>query len=269
MGYAFTGSWSEISGPTAPLTGGWRNITTTVTGDSDYGDVTRESPGKLILGVPYYGCQWRTSGPEAGAATGDFVKYPQLWETLPGAEKHERQWHASSSTSWYRYQVNGWWHQVWYDDMASLGLKIDLALREDLRGVGVWALGYESRRREPWELLAQKLGRRAPGTAVVEDSRPNRLALAQNSPNPFNGATRVAYEIDDKGRVDMEIFDALGRRVRRWHRQHDWPGTYSLTWDGLDSRRRPAGSGVYLYRLVYTDEYGTTWTRSRRMVLAR
>ena len=269
MGYAFTGSWSEASGPTAPLTGGWRNITTTVTGAGDYGDVTRQSPEKLILGVPYYGCEWETDGPDAGADTKEFVKYPRLVETLPGATTHGRVWDAASSTVWYRYETGEQWHQVWYDDPVSLGLKFDLALGAGLRGVGMWALGYEGERREPWDLLALKIGRWTPVTAVAEEPRPGRARLAQNYPNPFNGSTRLEYEIPGAGRVDVVVYDVLGRRILQWRRWHERPGEYGWWWDGTDSGGRPVGSGVYTYRLQFTGADGGTWRQSRRMVLAR
>lgn len=269
MGYAFTGSWSEASGPTAPLTGGWRNITTTVTGASDYGEVSDSHPEKLILGVPYYGCQWETVGPEAGAAIRGFVRYPYLKEALTRAAAYGRRWDATSQTAWTRYQSAGKWYQVWYDDPTALSLKYDLALRENLRGVGMWALGYEGDRREPWELLALKMGRRTPATAVEDEPTPKRGALGQNYPNPFNGATRIAYDLDAAGRVDLAVFDALGRLVRRGRRQQEGPGAHAWHWDGRDDQGEPVGSGVYVYRMVFTGADDVTWAQSRRMVLVR
>ncbi|MFH1567051.1 MAG: glycosyl hydrolase family 18 protein [Gemmatimonadota bacterium] len=267
MGYAFTGSWSDRSGPTAPLTGGGRNLTTTVTGD--FGTVTRGSPEKLILGVPYYGCQWQTSGPAARAMAEGFVGYPRLADALPGAESHGYLWDGVSGTPWYRYQNGDRWHQVWYDDAVSLGMKYDLALQGKLRGVGVWALGYEGDRREPWDLLAQKIGRRSPPTAVAAEPLPGQVRLEQNYPNPFNGATQIAYDIPRAGRVEIEVFDGLGQQVLRRTVDHGRSGVYRWAWDGVDGRGRAAASGVYTYRVRFATGDGPTEVQRRRMVLAR
>ncbi|NKB69201.1 MAG: hypothetical protein GKR89_19200 [Candidatus Latescibacteria bacterium] len=269
MGYAFAGSWSQESGPTAPLTGGWRNITTTLQGASDYGEATRRSPEKLILGVPYYGCQWKTAGPQARNATVEFVNYPTVLQTLPGAAVHGRMWDEFSSTPWYRYQEEGQWYQVWYDDPASLGLKFDLALQANLLGVGMWALGYEGDRREPWDLLAAKMGARVPATAVSETPQARDRGLVQNYPNPFNGATHISYDIDGAGSVIVQIFDAGGRAILPWRAYHGESGRYGWWWNGGDGRGQPVASGVYFYRLVFTGADGQSWRQTRRMVLVR
>jgi len=41
-------------------------------------------------------------------------------------------------------------------------------------------------------------------------------------------------------------------------------GQYDVEWDGLDSHRRPAASGIYLYRLK-TDAF----VQSKKMVLLK
>ncbi len=267
MGYAFTGSWSDRTGPTAPLHGGSRNITTTIHGD--FGEVTRTHPEKLILGVPYYGCQWTTAGPEANAPTTTFVRYPQIWATFLGGVTHGNRWDATSSTPWYRYQDGNRWVQVWYDDITSLGMKFDLALDAGLRGVGIWALGYESRRPETWDLLAQKIGRHEPATVVAELPRSGLLQLQQNYPNPFNGVTRIQAEIPSRGNLEITIFDALGQRVRTWSQFHEAGGMVRLAWDGMDGSGQPVASGVYTCRLRFGDESAAVRQLSRRMVLTR
>ncbi|MEC7841470.1 MAG: glycosyl hydrolase family 18 protein [Candidatus Latescibacterota bacterium] len=268
MGYAFTGSWSERAGPTAPLRGTGRNITTTVTGD--FGAVTRQHPEKLILGVPFYGCRWRTTSSEARASTSAFVDYPQFWATLIGAGTHGDLWDTASQTPWYRYREDGTWKQVWHDDPASLGLKFDLALEHGLRGVGMWALGYESHRVETWELLARKIGRRSAPTAVAaQAAEPAGLRLAPGYPNPFNGGAHLRAHLPGAGELELTIYDVLGRHVRRWRQDQAAAGPASWFWDGTDAAGRAVASGVYAYRLRYRDWGGTDRVLSRRLVLVR
>ena len=271
MGYAFSGSWSELAGPTAPLRGPGRNITTTVTGD--FGGVTRQHPEKLILGVPFYGCRWSTTSSEARAPTSAFAEYPQFWATLMGASTHGDLCDPVSQTPWYRYQKDGSWMQVWHDDPASLGLKFDLALDHGLRGVGMWALGYESRRVETWELLEQKIGRRSPPTVVAGGTAraagTTGLRLAPGYPNPFNGRVHLRAQLPGPGELELTIYDILGRRVREWRQEQAAAGPASWFWDGTDAAGRAVASGVYAYRLRYRDGGGTESVLSRRLLLAR
>jgi spore germination protein YaaH len=268
MGYAFSGSWSAYTGPNAPLVGGSRNITTTVTGD--YGQVAQNSPEKLILGVPYYGCEWQTVGPEPYAEVVDFGRYLQISATLRDAVVYGEEWDRASQTPWYAYTENGNWHQVWHDDAVSLGLKYDLALEHGYRGVGMWALGYEGDRVEPWALLEEKLGRRqSSNTAITSDPVPTGLELGQNYPNPFNPRTHIAYSVPGPGLSQMALYDVLGRLIRQQTRWHQGAGAFAWQWDGTDEQGQAAGSGLYVYQMRFTRSDGQVEVRTRRMVLAR
>lgn len=153
MGYAFAGSWSSVTGANAPLLGGSINITNTL--DVQYAGVPGE---KLILGVPYYGHHWRTSGSSAGAAVTSFVSSTRFYNDVPNAAQYGRRWDAASQTPWYRWQSAGVWNQVWYDDAESLGHKYDAALARGAQGIGMWALGYDEGRSELWDAIESHVG---------------------------------------------------------------------------------------------------------------
>ncbi len=154
MGYAFYGSWSSTSGPSAPLTGGSYNISNTV--NTQYAAVTTNNPQKLILGVPYYGTRWKTSSGNAYASTLDYLGHPRFADAQVEVQQYGREWDSKSQTPWYNYQSGSDWYQVWYDDAASLGLKYDLAESKNYRGVGMWALGYDRSRDELWQELQSR-----------------------------------------------------------------------------------------------------------------
>lgn len=151
MGYAFWGSWSSTSGPCAPLTGGTYNITNTVV--TQYYPVTQVMPEKLILGVPYYGGHWTTASSAARASVIAWIGSTRFFNDQPNSQTYGRQWETTSQTPWYYYQVSDVWHQVWYDDAESLGLKYQLAEDRGLQGVGMWALNYDGTRSELWNEL--------------------------------------------------------------------------------------------------------------------
>jgi spore germination protein YaaH len=122
--------------PTAALTGsGFTDLDAL----QEYTAVVPAS--KVILGVPYYGYDWPTSGPDLGAAaTGPPtpLSYAQIT-----AAKHPLYWDPTTQTAWTSYQVGTQWHQTWYDDPTSLALKAQLANWFHIAGVGVWALGMD------------------------------------------------------------------------------------------------------------------------------
>ena len=163
MGYAYHWGGSPTAGPVSPLSGwGTYNITWTV---NDYLTKTGNDRDKIILGLPYYGYEWPTTSGSAGASTtgnGDAKFYS---EAIALAESYGPLWNDESQTPWYRYQDgNNNWHQGWYDDSLSLSLKYELAIDEDLLGIGIWALGYDGTEPELWGALADHFGASAPPT---------------------------------------------------------------------------------------------------------
>ena len=155
MGYDFFGKFSSYSGPTAPLTGGTYNITNTVL--TQYKDVTDNHPEKLILGVPYFGEYYITESSAENSRIVQFVSSPRFRSAQVQSMVYGRLWSSKYQTPWYRWN-DGHWNQVWYDDDQSLGLKYDLADSKNLRGVGMWALGYDGDRQELWNLIDMRYG---------------------------------------------------------------------------------------------------------------
>ncbi|NBC17729.1 MAG: T9SS type A sorting domain-containing protein [Bacteroidetes bacterium] len=64
-------------------------------------------------------------------------------------------------------------------------------------------------------------------------------------PNPFNDAVNVRFSMTVSDHVEVEVFDALGRKIRVLHRGHLPAGEHEVRWepDHLES-------GVYFCRLI-------------------
>ncbi len=98
------------------------------------------------------------------------------------------------------------------------------------------------------------------GAGVRQTDRvPGVLSLAQNSPNPFRGGTRIAYANPVAQKVTLRLFDVMGREVRTLVDQPQAPGHYSV-----DLQARGLRSGLYFYRL----EAGGK-VQQRKMVLVQ
>jgi len=88
--------------------------------------------------------------------------------------------------------------------------------------------------------------------------------LMQNYPNPFNPSTSIPFMAKKEGQVVLEIYDLVGRLIRRYQVRVPQPGKYRVIWDGRDELGMLCGSGVYVY-ILRTEKF----VQSRKMVLVR
>ncbi len=87
-------------------------------------------------------------------------------------------------------------------------------------------------------------------TSVAETTElPKNFALKQNYPNPFNPETTIPYQLADRSKVSLVIYNALGQEVRTLLATTQDAGSYTARWDGKDNFGKHLPSGVYLYRL--------------------
>lgn len=91
-----------------------------------------------------------------------------------------------------------------------------------------------------------------------------RASLAQNSPNPFNPSTSIAYTLAATAHAVIEIVDVSGGVVTRIDEGMQPAGAHTTLWNGRDSNGNPAASGVYFYRLA-----GMPDVAARKMVLLK
>lgn len=78
---------------------------------------------------------------------------------------------------------------------------------------------------------------------------PSEYALHENFPNPFNPTTAIRYDLPEKARVRLTVYDMLGRQVKALVNDEISAGFHTITWDGTNQQGIQAGTGVYLYRL--------------------
>lgn len=81
-------------------------------------------------------------------------------------------------------------------------------------------------------------------------AHPFEIVVEQNSPNPFNPKTDIAFSLTAGCDVIVEIYDLIGRRVTVLARGNFPAGRHTLTWDSRDARGLDVSSGVYFYRVT-------------------
>jgi len=89
------------------------------------------------------------------------------------------------------------------------------------------------------------------GTSVGGAATGLSVSLAGN---PFRGSARFDLFLPMAGRAELRIHNTSGRLVRSLEAGWSSAGRLSMDWDGTDERGSPVASGVYLVRLVTTEE---------------
>lgn len=121
-------------------------------------------PSKTVLALPYYGSMWEGNIDEDGSTISKFerkVTYREVMSIFneefitknnlsPVLEK-------KSMTNYFNviYPDNST-KEVWFDDDYTLGKKYDFAIVNQLKGVGIWALGYDNGYNELWDVIESK-----------------------------------------------------------------------------------------------------------------
>jgi hypothetical protein len=133
-------------------------------------------PGyQIILGIPYYGYAYSTTGEQFNAPRGgdngisavtysgvlaDFACTAGSPDNLQGPS-----WDPTSETPWAAWNSpsgtdpcggnHGSDRELYYDNAQSLGDKYALVNSDGLRGIGIWALGYDSGSSDLWNAITQ------------------------------------------------------------------------------------------------------------------
>ncbi len=113
----------------------------------------------------------------------------------------------------------------------------------------------------------QALARTVSVRKALQNEIPTSFILYQNYPNPFNERTNIAYEVADAaGRVDVkvQVFNALGEKVKTLASGLHAGGRFTVVWDGTDDAGRKLASGAYYYRLI-----SETFMSAKKMIMLK
>ena len=233
-------------GPTAPLTGYYYNDTSTA---SQY--MAAVPASKVILGVPYYGRKacvksvvpnaypigtvvadtYLDAVGESGASgvqAGSYVTHRDAHDPA-GDERWD---------TWYNTSL-GCTRELYWDDTVSLGNKYDLAIKDGLRGVGIWNLNYGGGAPELWSLLASRFAKCA--EASVSPAAPVQPA----------GST-IAFTASSTGCLNPRYEFWVQYPNKTWYLKQGWgAATFSWNTTGL-------APGVYNLH-AWVNHTGTSW----------
>jgi spore germination protein YaaH/flagellar hook assembly protein FlgD len=264
MGYDYRSSSASAAGSIAPINSTIYDIADTL---ARYAD--RVSPAKLILGVPYYGRAWSTksdalhsaniSGTQYGAsATAVYTTARDL------AAQYGRRYDPTEAVAWTVYKRETCtstygcvtsWRQLYYDDATALKAKYDLVNSKGLRGVGIWALGYDGTRTELYQALKDKF---------ITDSVPPTIKGASLSSDIISPNGDGRFETTT-ARLSAAAFTSWGYRIQRMSGTTAGPtlrsGTVkdtspAFTWNGKDKGGAIVSDGRYRLTMWVADASG-------------
>ncbi|HYK95353.1 MAG TPA: glycosyl hydrolase family 18 protein [Candidatus Dormibacteraeota bacterium] len=254
MGYDYRTASSPVAGSISPLTGPHYNLTDTIAAFTQ-----QVPPSKVILGVPYYGRAWSTASEQLNAVTIDQGRYgssasPTYAEAMDLVQVHGRRYDAVEQAPWTAYRKQACtstygcqtaWRELYYDDAASLGLRYDLVNRASLRGVGIWALGYDGTRGELRAELAKKF---------LADRAAPLVGITTLAPQQGDQSFRVSWTGSDNSAIahfDVQVSENGGA----WSAWLTGTTQLSAMYEGADGR-------TYAFRVRTTDVGGnvSAWT---------
>ena len=83
-------------------------------------------------------------------------------------------------------------------------------------------------------------------------------------PNPFNPSTNITFTLPEEGRVHIEIFDVLGRKVITLVDEYHQQGSFTVLWNGQNKNGYTVASGIFFCVIAYNDQVIT-----KKMVMMR
>jgi spore germination protein YaaH len=146
MTYDYHYSGSLTSGSVAPIGGAGETIEFDV--ETAVKEALKVIPKeKILLGIPLYGYQWETLSQASESATipggSSTASVRRVRDALRDCADCVEGWDPHGKSPYLISKAGEYYTQTYYENEASMKEKIDLAKKYSLKGVALWALGYE------------------------------------------------------------------------------------------------------------------------------
>jgi flagellar hook assembly protein FlgD len=105
---------------------------------------------------------------------------------------------------------------------------------------------------------------RVTNSVRVAIDAPTDFILEQNYPNPSSVETRITFTLPTEAPTTLDIFNALGVKVRTLAKGVIGAGIRTMYWNGKDDNGAELPVGTYVYTLASGE-----FSASRKLVLTR
>ncbi|MCP4632438.1 MAG: aminotransferase class I/II-fold pyridoxal phosphate-dependent enzyme [candidate division Zixibacteria bacterium] len=79
---------------------------------------------------------------------------------------------------------------------------------------------------------------------------PERFELSKVYPNPFNTRCTIKVNVLEREKVNLTIYNTMGRKVKSLVNGYLKPGRHEIVWDGKNYAGKSSASGVYIVNLI-------------------
>jgi C1A family cysteine protease len=80
------------------------------------------------------------------------------------------------------------------------------------------------------------------------------LSINSGFPNPFYDEVSVTYIHKRQGNVEISVNNLIGQRVKNFGSAEQPPGTYTVTWDGINDYGKKVPKGIYFLTIKAEDD---------------
>ena len=70
-----------------------------------------------------------------------------------------------------------------------------------------------------------------------------------NYPNPFNPTTTIEFSLTEKSKVQVSLYNVLGKKIKAFSAKEYTPGSHFVSWTGKDNLGQKVPSGLYFIKL--------------------
>ena len=249
MTYDIHGAWSNHAGHNSPL---YQSPSNDPDGSCETGInylvQFRGIPAeKINMGVPFWGKQYNATKIN-GAFTGDVadIRYYDIPKLIGNGWEYK--WDSEALAPYLVSDDNS--KILTYDNPESIRLKSEYAIKRELGGLMIWALGYDVTN-SGQELIGSIRKNYLSIQSLENDIIIKRFSL-QTYPNPFNSSCKIKFELQNKGFTKVTVIDITGKQVDQLIDQQLSKGNYQLTWNATKEM-----SGIYFIR-IESENYSST-----------
>jgi hypothetical protein len=230
----------------------------------DFYDVSGSQYGNQVWYQTYLGCYYvndDTNDMTIEGIAGDPISDGMAF-AISGGTGASNQQYPSEIAPW-----NGGVACLLYSAGREAGVHLDTGTFKSV----YFSFGFEGIANEADRTLLMGnvlswLGADAAPVGDSPSSKPFLASVPVASPNPFNPATEILFEVGGakSAQVRIDVYDVAGRKVRSLFEGAVQPGPQRFDWNGRNDAGGTAASGLYLARVTVDGD-----TRSVKMTLAK
>jgi hypothetical protein len=112
--------------------------------------------------------------------------------------------------------------------------------------------------------IRSKTGERWTKEIKIQVAPPEKFELFQNYPNPFNPTTTICYQLTRDSKVSLKVYNLLGQEVATLVDGDKQAGYHQEVFDATRF-----ASGMYIYRIVYTNDAGRLSSDKKTMLVIK